>query len=77
MSITSELKNPHSAASLWLDANFDLDTVAGGLGAQVVGSIPSAQGEISRTIRGRSWGARWSSGCARRAACNTTALLRR
>ncbi len=38
MSITSELKNPHSAASLWLDANFELDAVARGLGAQVEGS---------------------------------------
>ncbi len=38
MSITSELKNPRSAASLWLDANFDLDAVAAGLGPQVDGA---------------------------------------
>ncbi len=37
-SITSELKNPCSAASFWLDANFDLDAVVAGLGAQVDGA---------------------------------------
>ena len=38
MSITSELKNPHSAASLWLDANFDMFYVSAGLGAQADGA---------------------------------------
>ncbi len=38
MSITSKLKNPDSAASRWLDANFDLDAATKCLGAQVGGA---------------------------------------
>ncbi|MHB8191017.1 MAG: hypothetical protein ACYDHP_11495 [Ferrimicrobium sp.] len=38
MSITSELKDLHSPASLWPEANFDLDAVAAALVAQADGS---------------------------------------